>query len=229
MTVQMIISIVLITAGMIFMLASLTGIIRLPDFFTRLHAQGVGDTLGAFLILSGMMVWTGVCLLSVKILLIFIIILLTNPIGTNLMMIAAINRKDYQGYASGAGEKKTDEEKPGTEPEEKPGSEEKPESEEKAESAEKKQKKSGSKRKPRKKNKSGNVKEPAPEKTKQKDADAQSKSPDKKQQKKKNSRKRKPSMNMNKAELTRIAASMNIDVPEKATKREILDLIYSNR
>ena len=258
MTVQMIISIVLITAGMIFMLASLTGIIRLPDFFTRLHAQGVGDTLGAFLILSGMMVWTGVCLLSVKILLIFIIILLTNPIGTNLMMIAAINRKDYQGYASGAGEKKTDEEKPvleekqeseeektipsekqepqetpgpaeKMEPEEKPGSEEKPESEEKAESAEKKQKKSGSKRKPRKKNKSGNVKEPAPEKTKQKDADAQSKSPDKKQQKKKNSRKRKPSMNMNKAELTRIAASMNIDVPEKATKREILDLIYSNR
>lgn len=273
MTVQMIISIVLITAGMIFMLASLTGIIRLPDFFTRLHAQGVGDTLGAFLILSGMMVWTGVCLLSVKILLIFIIILLTNPIGTNLMMIAAINRKDYQGYATGAGEKRSDGEKPGTEPEEekpepeekpaleekqeseeektipsekqepqetpgpaekmepeeKPGSEEKPESEEKAESAEKKQKKSGSKRKPRKKNKSGNVKEPAPEKTKQKDADAQSKSPDKKQQKKKNSRKRKPSMNMNKAELTRIAASMNIDVPEKATKREILDLIYSNR
>ena len=65
---------VLIAAGMIFMLASLTGIIRLPDFFTRLHAQGVGDTLGAFLILAGMMVWTGVCLLSVKILLIFIII-----------------------------------------------------------------------------------------------------------------------------------------------------------
>ena len=145
MTVQMIISIVLITAGMIFMLASLTGIIRLPDFFTRLHAQGVGDTLGAFLILSGMMVWTGVCLLSVKILLIFIIILLTNPIGTNLMMIAAINRKDYQGYASGAGEKKTDEEKPGTEPEEKPEPEEekpepgeKPVLEEKQESEEEK-------------------------------------------------------------------------------------------
>ena len=265
MTVQMIISIVLIAAGMIFMLASLTGIIRLPDFFTRLHAQGVGDTLGAFLILAGMMVWTGVCLLSVKILLIFIIILLTNPIGTNLMMIAAINREDYQGYASETGEKKAEEEKQGAEPEtaEKPETEETPEQEEKkaaAErqesegkelpsekqespeapepadkqepeektgSAEKKQKKSGSKRKPRKKNRSGNIKEPDPEKTKQKDADSESKSPDKKQQKKKNPRKRKPSMNMNKAELTRIAESMNIDVPEKATKREILDLIYS--
>ena len=100
MTVQMIISIVLITAGMIFMLASLTGIIRLPDFFTRLHAQGVGDTLGAFLILSGMMVWTGVCLLSVKILLIFIIILLTNPIGTNLMMIAAIVRHGWRVFSN---------------------------------------------------------------------------------------------------------------------------------
>ena len=100
MTIQMIIAIALIIIGMLFMIASLIGIIRLPDFFARLHAQGIGDTIGAFLILAGMMVWTGANLLSIKILLIFIIIILTNPLGTNLMMIAAINRVDYQGYAS---------------------------------------------------------------------------------------------------------------------------------
>ena len=125
MTIQMFIAAALIIVGLLFMIASLAGIIRLPDFFARLHAQGVGDTLGAFLILAGMMVWTGANLLSIKILLIFIIILLTNPLGTNLMMIAAINRVDYQGYASKMkGEDNSDqhekEEKSDTEPESEP-------------------------------------------------------------------------------------------------------------
>lgn len=44
--------------------------------------------------------------------------------------------------------------------------------------------------------------------------------------KKKRSRKPKPSMKMNKKELTDIARSRGIDVPEEATKRQILDLIY---
>ena len=48
MTATMIITAVLIILGLLFMLASLIGIAALPDFFTRLHAQGIGDTLGAF-------------------------------------------------------------------------------------------------------------------------------------------------------------------------------------
>ena len=96
MTVQTIIAAAIIIAGFLFMLASLIGIIRLPDFFARLHAQGVGDTVGAFLIIAGMAVSIGAGLLSVKMLLIFAVIVLTNPLGTNLMMIAAINRVDYQ-------------------------------------------------------------------------------------------------------------------------------------
>ena len=38
---------------------------------------------------------------------------------------------------------------------------------------------------------------------------------------------RKPSMRMNKAELTEIARSKGLEVPEKYTKRMILDLIYA--
>ena len=38
---------------------------------------------------------------------------------------------------------------------------------------------------------------------------------------------RKPSMRMNKAELTEVARSMGLEVPEKYTKRMILDLIYA--
>ena len=47
--------------------------------------------------------------------------------------------------------------------------------------------------------------------------------------KKNSGRRRAPSMNMNKKELLQIAASRGIEVPEEATKRQILDLIYSDK
>lgn len=104
MTVANIITIVLGSVGLLFMAVSFLGIVKFPDFFTRLHAQGVGDTLGALLIILAMMVATGLKLISIKIFLLFFVILLTNPLGTNLMMIAAIHNKNYQDY-----EKKEDE------------------------------------------------------------------------------------------------------------------------
>jgi multicomponent Na+:H+ antiporter subunit G len=84
--------------GLLFMLISLIGIIRLPDFFTRLHAQGVGDTLGALLLIISMMTAAGAGLMSVKLFLVIAIILITNPVGTNLMMIAGMNNKEYREY-----------------------------------------------------------------------------------------------------------------------------------
>lgn len=98
MTVLNIITIILALAGLVFMTISFIGIIRLPDFFTRLHAQGIGDTLGALLIIAAMMTATGLGIMSIKMFLIFVVIMLTNPLGTNLMMIAAMNNKDYREY-----------------------------------------------------------------------------------------------------------------------------------
>lgn len=216
MTVTMIITAVLIILGLLFMLASLIGIAALPDFFTRLHAQGVGDTLGAFLILAGMMVAVHGGLLSVKIFLIFIIIVLTNPIGTNLMMIAAINKEDYLGYRTRvSGEEAAAEYvSPDPEPEDEP---------EKADSEpEEKLVEETEKAEPEKpaEEKQEEVKPEEPENRKAK--------PEKKQAPKKK-RKRKPSMSMNKAELIKAAENRGISVPEGATKREILDLIYADR
>lgn len=93
-----IITIILAALGLFFMLTSLFGLSVYPDFFSRLHVQGVGDTLGALLIVLAMMVQTGFTLLSLKIFLVFVLIMLTNPLGTNMMIIAAINKKDYQAY-----------------------------------------------------------------------------------------------------------------------------------
>jgi multicomponent Na+:H+ antiporter subunit G len=215
MTVQMIIAIALIVLGMVFMIASLIGIIKLPNFFARLHAQGVGDTVGAFLILAGMMVWSGLSLLSVKLLLVFVIILLTNPIGTNLMMIAAINRTDYQGYATQMSSKAKEPEvmpepEPIPEPEPEPESEPEPIPEPEPEP----------------------ISEPAPEPKPEPEPVSQPEKKSGEETGKKSSgkpRRRKPSMKMNKAELISIATGMGIEISEKNTKKQILDLIYSKK
>lgn len=227
MTVTMIITAVLIILGLLFMLASLIGIAALPDFFTRLHAQGVGDTLGAFLILAGMMVAVHGGLLSVKILLIFIIIVLTNPIGTNLMMIAAINKEDYLGYRTRvSGEEAAAEYvSPDPEPEDEP--EDEPEKSETEKPADEKQEEPATGKPEEKQEKPEKAPEGKPEKKK-----APEKKPEDKTEKKqapKKKRKRKPSMSMNKAELIKAAENRGISVPEGATKREILDLIYADK
>lgn len=98
MTATSVIAIILGLTGLVFMVISFYGIWTYPDFFTRLHVQGVGDTLGALLLFLAMMVATGFKLLSLKIFLLFFIIMLTNPLGTNLIMIAQIHRENYQNY-----------------------------------------------------------------------------------------------------------------------------------
>ncbi len=95
MTVQEIIAIVLASTGLIFMMISTFGIIKLPDFYTRLHAAGIGDTLGAMLIFAAMIVMTGFKLISLKILILILVIMLTNPMGTNMIIITAIKKHHY--------------------------------------------------------------------------------------------------------------------------------------
>ncbi|MYC87684.1 MAG: sodium:proton antiporter, partial [Gemmatimonadales bacterium] len=50
-----IVSSVLVIAGAIFAVIGGIGIVRLPDFFCRIHGAGITDTLGAGLILTGLM------------------------------------------------------------------------------------------------------------------------------------------------------------------------------
>jgi multicomponent Na+:H+ antiporter subunit G len=45
--------------GLVFVIAGATGVMRLPDFYTRMHAAGVTDTLGAELIIVGLIAQAG--------------------------------------------------------------------------------------------------------------------------------------------------------------------------
>lgn len=68
------------------------GIHRFPDFFSRMHAAGVTDTLGSSLILIGLMLQTGwQDTVLVKLLLIFLFILLTSPTSSHALAKAALH------------------------------------------------------------------------------------------------------------------------------------------
>ncbi len=76
--------------GVAFALIGSVGLMRMPDFYTRLHAAGITDTLGAGLILLGLMLQAGWTLASVKLLLILIFLWFTSPIATHALSRAAL-------------------------------------------------------------------------------------------------------------------------------------------
>ena len=79
----------LLAAGSIFVLIGAFGLIRLPDFYTRLHAAGITDTLGAEFILLGLMFQAGLSLVTVKLILISLFIFFTSPTATHAVANAA--------------------------------------------------------------------------------------------------------------------------------------------
>lgn len=85
-TVLLIIAIILILAGIFFFTTATIGLLRFPDFYTRMHATGKGDTLGALLLLIGMALYTihdgltlANILVSLKIIFIAVFIFAVNP------------------------------------------------------------------------------------------------------------------------------------------------------
>jgi multicomponent Na+:H+ antiporter subunit G len=78
----------------IFLFASGTlGLIRLPDFYCRMHATGKCDTLGALLALLGLAVYNGFNLVTLKIIFIVVFIFVANPTATHAIGRAALVNK----------------------------------------------------------------------------------------------------------------------------------------
>jgi multicomponent Na+:H+ antiporter subunit G len=86
-------SIVLVSLGIFFLLLGAIGILRFPDTYTRMHAAGKCDSLGALLVVSGLAVHHGVSLESAKILFIAVFVFLTSPTATHAIARAARRRE----------------------------------------------------------------------------------------------------------------------------------------
>jgi multicomponent Na+:H+ antiporter subunit G len=82
----------LLGAGGLFCLVSAVGVLRMPDFYTRAHAASVNDTLGAGLLLLGLIVQAGWTLVAAKLLIIGLLIFFTSPAATHALAKAALGR-----------------------------------------------------------------------------------------------------------------------------------------
>ncbi|WP_028771446.1 monovalent cation/H(+) antiporter subunit G [Shewanella waksmanii] len=67
------------------------GILRFPDFYTRMHAVSVTDTLGAGLVLLGLMLQTPDGLVLIKLILILVFTLFINPSASHALAKAALH------------------------------------------------------------------------------------------------------------------------------------------
>ena len=84
-----VVSWICLLVGSCFAVVGGIGLLRLPDFYTRIHAGGITDTLGAGLILVGLMLQTGDWLLVFKLVMILSLLLITSPTSAHALSKAA--------------------------------------------------------------------------------------------------------------------------------------------
>lgn len=92
-------AICLLTGGLFGIIGG-AGLLRFPDFYSRLHAGGVTDTLSAILIVSGLILQSGISLLSFKLFLILVFLLFTTPTASHALARAAMSSGVSFGQAS---------------------------------------------------------------------------------------------------------------------------------
>ncbi|MDA0665183.1 MAG: monovalent cation/H(+) antiporter subunit G [Proteobacteria bacterium] len=80
---------VLLLLGGFFVLVGGIGLLRMPDFYTRMHAGSVTETLGSMLIIIGLMLHAGLDLASFKLFTIMLFLLFTGPVSAYAMANAA--------------------------------------------------------------------------------------------------------------------------------------------
>lgn len=79
-------------AGGVFCMIGAAGMLRMPDFYTRMHAASVVDTLGAGLILVGLALQAGLSLVAAKLAMIGLLIFFASPTSTHALARAALLR-----------------------------------------------------------------------------------------------------------------------------------------
>lgn len=85
-----IIAVILLIGSLFFFLASAIGLLRLPDFYSRLHASGNSETMGLMLACLALLIYEGPSQMAVKLAFVFLLVFLANPIGTHILGKAAL-------------------------------------------------------------------------------------------------------------------------------------------
>lgn len=98
-----VLDIVFIALGFLFMVITVLGLLRLPDFFARVHAVSKSETLGIALVLLGLIIHEGATLVSLKLALILVFVAIANPVGVHLLTRAALRTGQMPWRRGGGG------------------------------------------------------------------------------------------------------------------------------
>ena len=82
---------VLIVIGGAFGIIGGIGILRMPDFFTRIHPAGMTDSMVAPCILVALMLQSGWSIITVKLAFILLFLFLTSPTASHALAKAALH------------------------------------------------------------------------------------------------------------------------------------------
>ncbi len=89
MTLVDVITGVFLFLGCFFIIVAAVGVVRFPDIYSRVHPAGKGDTLGQALILVGLLIYSGMSFIALKIVLIIGFIAIANPTASHAVVRAA--------------------------------------------------------------------------------------------------------------------------------------------
>ena len=81
-----------VAAGSLFLIVGGIGILRFPDFYSRIHPAGITDTMGAWLVLVGLMFASDSWLVTVKIVMLLLFLVITSPLAGHALAKAAYLR-----------------------------------------------------------------------------------------------------------------------------------------
>lgn len=79
-----------ILAGSVFIVIGAIGLVRMPDLYTRMHSASVSDTLGAGLLITGLILQAGFSLVTLKLLFLMALFFFTGPVATHALAQAAL-------------------------------------------------------------------------------------------------------------------------------------------
>ena len=82
---------VLIVSGSFFLVTGAIGLLRMPDVYTRMHAVSVMETLGATLLVLGLLIQAGPTLIAVKLLFVLALLFFFSPVASHALAQAALH------------------------------------------------------------------------------------------------------------------------------------------
>ena len=80
---------VFVYAGAVFCLIGAIGVLRFPDVYSRMHSAGITDTLGALLVIVGLILLAGLSLATAKLVFILVFLWMASPTATHALAKAA--------------------------------------------------------------------------------------------------------------------------------------------